>query len=66
MSTTHATPSANTTSTSHTNTPARPRGKTKVIVRKLPYNLSEEDFKKTIESYLAQINFYYYQPGKKT
>lgn len=48
------------------NTTARPRGKTKVIVRKLPYNLSEEDFKKTIESYLTQINFYYYQPGKKT
>lgn len=56
---------ANTTSASNTNS-ARPRGKTKVIVRKLPYNLSEEDFKKTIESYLPQINFYYYQPGKKT
>lgn len=66
MSTTTQATSAHTTSTSHMNTTARPRGKTKVIVRKLPYNLSEEDFKKTIESYLTQINFYYYQPGKKT
>lgn len=65
MSTTSTT-SAHNTSAVSTNSNARPRSKTKVVVRKLPYNLSEEDFKKTIEAHLAQINFYYYQPGKKT
>jgi hypothetical protein len=59
--------SAHTASThSAVHSTARARGKTKVVVRKLPHNLSEEEFKKTIESYLPQINFYYYQPGKKT
>ena len=65
MSTTH-TSSANNTTNANTSNNARPRGKTKVVVRKLPHNLSEEDFKKTIEAHLPQINFYYYQPGKKT
>lgn len=38
--------------------------KTKLVVRNLPYNISEDEVKKVISDYLPQINYTYFVPGR--
>jgi RNA recognition motif-containing protein len=38
--------------------------KTKVVVRNLPYSITEEEVKKTISEFLTQIGYFYFVPGR--
>lgn len=38
--------------------------KTKVVVRNLPYSLTESDLKKTLVDFLPQIGYFYFVPGR--
>jgi len=40
--------------------------KLKVVVRNLPYFLTEEDFRKAIGSFMEETDFFYYVPGSKS
>ena len=43
-----------------------PKIKTKIIIRSLPPQLTEEQFKNIIEKYLEFIEYLFYYPGKIT
>jgi len=42
----------------------QPKVKTKIVIRNLPYNITEDEIKKTIEDYLPQISYIYFVPGR--
>ena len=45
---------------------SKEKPKSKLVVRNLPAQLTEEQFQSAIEKYLEHVDFWYYVPGKIT